>query len=182
VTASSLDDVFARLEPGAKGSDDTWSVVREHLRTTAARFVAREDVDDVVQTVLLKLQAPGALRRVRAAGSPGGYLAVMLRNAFVDLVRQRQAHGAAEVGERADDAPSQSQRLEETERSRRLAAFAARLSEADRELLRLRYWSDLSIAEIAGLTGMKYSAVAVRLFRILGRLRSRLGPDRGSWR
>ena len=48
------------------------------------------------------------------------------------------------------------------------------LSDNDRELLQMRFWRNMTIAEIAGQTGLSYSATAVRLFRILHRLRDRL--------
>ncbi|RLP73192.1 sigma-70 family RNA polymerase sigma factor [Mycetocola tolaasinivorans] len=39
------------------------------------------------------------------------------------------------------------------------------LAEADRELLRLRYWDDLDAAEIAGILGVSAAALWVRLHR-----------------
>lgn len=41
----------------------------------------------------------------------------------------------------------------------------------------MRFWKGLRIAEIAERTGLKYSAVAVRLFRILKNLREKLEPS-----
>ena len=45
--------------------------------------------DDVVQETMLKLQSPRTMQRLRAAGSPAGYVMVMMKNAFTDLARRR---------------------------------------------------------------------------------------------
>ena len=146
VTGAELEVVIARLEsasspargtPTGTPDDDAWEALRVYLRQTAQRIVKRDDADDVVQTVLLKLQGPGALRRLRAAGSPRGYLAVMIRNAYVDLLRTRSDQ-APVTDEPVDERPLPTELLVEAERKRRLASFTATLSEADRELLWLR--------------------------------------------
>jgi DNA-directed RNA polymerase specialized sigma24 family protein len=38
----------------------------------------------------------------------------------------------------------------------------------------MRFWKNMSIAEIARATGLTYSAAAVRLFRLLHRMRGHL--------
>jgi RNA polymerase sigma factor (sigma-70 family) len=190
VTSAELEVVIARLESASSSAADTpstaapddaaWEALRVHLRQTAQRIVKRNDADDVVQTVLLKLQAPGALRRLRAAGSPRGYLAVMLRNAYVDLLRTRSER-APVIEEPVDERPLPTELLADAERTRRLASFTATLSEADRELLWLRYWRDLSIAQDCRAPRHELLGSRGPMFRILARLRSLLGSDAGQW-
>jgi RNA polymerase sigma-70 factor (ECF subfamily) len=55
-----------------------------------------------------------------------------------------------------------------------LAAALARASAADRELLRLAYWDDLSRQDIATVLGISVGAVDTRLHRARARLRVRL--------
>ncbi|WUH90901.1 sigma-70 family RNA polymerase sigma factor [Streptomyces sp. NBC_00433] len=55
-----------------------------------------------------------------------------------------------------------------------LAAALARSSAADRELLRLAYWDDLSRQDIAAVLGISVGAVDTRLHRARARLRARL--------
>jgi RNA polymerase sigma factor (sigma-70 family) len=50
------------------------------------------------------------------------------------------------------------------------------LTEDEQELLRLRFWEGLPIAEIARRLDITYSATSVRLFRLLAKLRARLEP------
>ncbi|MEU8864052.1 RNA polymerase sigma factor [Streptomyces umbrinus] len=55
-----------------------------------------------------------------------------------------------------------------------LAAALAQASDADRELLRLAYWDDLSRGDIATVLGISVGAVDTRLHRARQRLRQRL--------
>ena len=41
----------------------------------------------------------------------------------------------------------------------------------------MRFWHNWSIGQIAQRSGITYSAAAVRLFRILRKLREKLGPN-----
>ncbi|WP_051740524.1 RNA polymerase sigma factor [Streptomyces xylophagus] len=60
-----------------------------------------------------------------------------------------------------------------------LAAALAQASDADRELLRLAYWDDLSRQDIATVLGISVGAVDTRLHRARQRLRERLGASSG---
>lgn len=132
------------------------------------------DADDVVQDVLLRLQAPGAIRRLRLAGSPQGYLSVVVRNRVVDEVRRNRTRwrgdpalhpgGDAETGEEL----TAEARLE-------LEQVLATLSDDERELLRLRFWAGYSIHDIADHLGIRYSTASVRVFRLLRKLREQMG-------
>lgn len=55
-----------------------------------------------------------------------------------------------------------------------LTAALAQVSAADRELLRLAYWDDLSRREMAAVLGISVGAVDTRLHRARQRLRKRL--------
>jgi RNA polymerase sigma-70 factor (ECF subfamily) len=58
----------------------------------------------------------------------------------------------------------------------------ARLSEGDRELLRLVAWEGLSHSEIAAVLGISVNAVAIRLHRARARFEKALVKGPGGWR
>jgi RNA polymerase sigma-70 factor (ECF subfamily) len=125
-----------------------------------------------VQTVLLKLQSRETLRRLRAARAPLGYLTTMLRSALVDQVRRNARDPVGLEGDYVDvDTRSPLAQMEDAREARRLYAALARLAPADRLLLDMRFWDGLSIGEMAEQMRLPYSTVAVRLFRIIRRLR-----------
>jgi RNA polymerase sigma factor (sigma-70 family) len=163
--------------PPSAAGERAWKTLRRQTEEAARLYVSRDDLDDVVQNVLVKLLSPDARRRLRAARAPARYLTVMVRNAATDLIRRRAAR--VPDPDRLEASRTEGdlliQRLDAEQRAAALRQAIASLSDAERLLLRLRFWDDLSIAEIAGRLGMRYSAVAVRLFRAQRRLRSALG-------
>lgn len=134
----------------------------------------QEEVDDAVQDILVKLQSLRILQRLKAAGSPAGYVAVMLRNAGTDLLRKRQRSAEVGLSEHLTSLDTGEVGIAQ-EQSERLGLALRSLSPEEQNLLRLRFWRGLSIAEIAGISDATYSATAVRLFRILRKLRQGLG-------
>jgi RNA polymerase sigma factor (sigma-70 family) len=136
-----------------------------------------EDVDDIAQNVLLKLQSAEALSRLHSTASPAAYIAAMVRNAAHDSrrrLRKDQKRGAMPADEftggwRIED------EFVTPERAARLRRALNSLRPDERRLLELRYWDDFSIEEIAAMLDISYSATAVRFFRILTKLRAKLG-------
>ena len=114
------------------------------------------------------------MKRLKLSGSPAGYVVVMMRNAATDLIRRQQRGREVEIDlvdelHLTDTADVQ---VVSSDRSERLQKALLLLHPGERALLQMRFWRGLSIAQIAGELGLSYSATAVRLFRILHRLRS----------
>jgi RNA polymerase sigma-70 factor, ECF subfamily len=188
----SWDDLISRLEGDLETresaeslsplNDDAWKMAVQLLRSRA-RILAFShsglqpaDVEDLVQSVLLKIQSPVTIRRLRAARSTEGYVFVMLRNAANDLVRRRQFERSLFSPLKAvvDEPALEPRYVEQTEAASVIAGLLESLGDSDQELLQMRFWRNLTIAEIAEDKGLSYSTVAVRLFRILHRLRDQL--------
>ncbi|HWA16211.1 MAG TPA: sigma-70 family RNA polymerase sigma factor, partial [Gemmatimonadales bacterium] len=72
------------------------------------------------------------------------------------------------------DAPSPEERLLWEEQVARLLAAVTGLSQADREIISLRYGSGLDSPAVAEVLGIKESAARTRLWRALARLRTEL--------
>jgi RNA polymerase sigma factor (sigma-70 family) len=100
----------------------------------------------------------------------------MLRNAAHDLVRRRQLERNlfSPLEEGVDEPALEPRYVEQTEAASVIGEVLQSVGDSDRELLQMRFWRNMTIAEIANETGMSYSTTAVRLFRILHRLRDQL--------
>lgn len=171
------DDLLGRGGGAAPGDERAWRELRREVERAGRLYASRDDLDDVVQNVLVKLQSPDALRRLRAARAPAGYLVVMVRNASTDVIRRRVAQlDAAAIETPVVAAEGAAAAFDRLERAAALRDALARLSDGDRLLLRLRFWQGLTIADIAGRLALPYSTVAVRLFRAQRRLRADLEP------
>ncbi len=133
--------------------------------------------EDLVQQTLVKLlESPEALGRIDPSLSPEAYLRTAVRNTARDLARRKvlalQALRRLAAGRPAAVGPEPAA----DDRQMALAEAVKTLSGEQQELLRMRFWEGKSLGEIARLRGESYSAVAVRVFRLLEKLRSRLHP------
>lgn len=166
---------------GEERDDPAWLVLAERVRKLAGALLSRYDAwmidpEDLTQDVLLRLYSSSALRRLRASGSPNGYLVVVVRNQIIDEVRRHRAKqwGAANPlnWDEISFGPSTTEIPVELRIA--LEQVLKDLSEDDWELIRLRFWEDRSIKSIAEKLDITYSNASVRLFRLLRKLRRRL--------
>jgi RNA polymerase sigma-70 factor (ECF subfamily) len=95
-------------------------------------------------------------------------------NLLRDQIRRREAEGRAveRVQEPAPSGPSSIQQVAERDE---LSRALAELSEEERDAIALRYGADLTVPEIARLTGEKLTTVEGRIYRGLRKLRELLG-------
>ena len=151
----------------------------EH-RTAVYRYVrfrvaTREAAEDVTSEVFMKaLRSFERYDATRAA--PRTWLLRIARNAVTDHLRALRRRGSLHVTlDRVPDlvaeVPDQEERLLREERIQTLLNGNQTLSQADQEILSLRYGAGLNNGEIAETLGLSHNAVAVRLHRALKRLK-----------
>jgi len=131
--------------------------------------------EDVVQDAFLALQ-----RRWHAVDpAAAGYLRTSVLNGVRTLYRRRgvaRRHLHA-TGPR-DDAPSADLAVLLSEEQREIVAALRTLPRRQREVLVLRYWSELSEAEIAAALGVARGTVKSSASRGLASLQKHLGDRR----
>jgi RNA polymerase sigma-70 factor (ECF subfamily) len=108
--------------------------------------------------------------------APRTWLLRIARNAVTDHLRALKRRGSLHVTlDRVPDlvaeVPDQEERLLREERIQTLLNGNQTLSQADQEILSLRYGAGLSNGEIAETLNISHNAVAVRLHRALKRLK-----------
>ncbi|MGH9240223.1 MAG: RNA polymerase sigma factor [Vicinamibacterales bacterium] len=175
---------FAAHEPIAlREAQEFEQVYREHAplvyRTAWGVLGSREDAEDVVQAVFLKL-----LRSQQPANfqpNPRAYLYKAAVNASLDVLKARRRRPVlVDDIERLEIAVPESFPAFDEETHRRLYEAIARLSAEAAETVLLRYMQNMSVAEIAAQLGVSRTVVAVRLFRTRARLRTLLRTPEGT--
>jgi RNA polymerase sigma-70 factor (ECF subfamily) len=177
--------LIARLESdlqrrrGSRGvaAEDAWLSLKEFLRSRA-RVLPRihptlqpSDCEDIAQDVTLKLQSLETIRRWKVARSPEGYLVVMLRNAATDLLRRKSREQNWAEPEAVEILPGKSAPFE----LRHLVQEQLlKLSSEERTLINMRFWEGLTIQQVAERLQVSYSAAAVRVFRLLKKIKGHL--------
>lgn len=148
-------------------------------RYCLSRTLDPEAAQDLTSETFLRAQA--SLGRFRWQGVTfGAYLYRIAENA----VRQRARKLRREIGLDGGDHlaeprinPLAQVVLTETQQSVREAM--TRLDDRTREIMRLHYWEDLTVREIAVVLGMNESTVKARLRRGRDKLLAWLPPDTG---
>lgn len=159
------------------------SLVRPHLDRLyrlAYRFTqSREDAEDLVQSLLIKL-LPQA-ERLALLDLPGPWMARALYNLYIDQTRQRRRQEAAigspltedgvleAIADEFSDSPEQA--VERSQREQRLALALATLSDDHRALIA---WHDME--------GYTLDELAEQLSVPIGTLKSRLHRGRANLR
>jgi RNA polymerase sigma-70 factor (ECF subfamily) len=144
---------------------------RDRLYTHALYIVKdHQEAYDVIQEVFIKMMREH--RFFEADFQMKAWLFRVTSNLCFNIVRDKRRRGAildtmdAPTSSRANQADL----VFSDERQQHILAAMDRLTEDHREILMLRYYSDLSYAEIAESLGIKLGTVMSRLSRAKGRL------------
>jgi len=147
-------------------------------RTAYAITAHRQDAEDVLQSIFVKLLQRGLTPEVRQ--HPARYLHRAAVNLSLNVLRTRKRRRL--VGVDTLELPASSEQPEDVrereERHQRLMEAMAGLKPRALEILLLHYTHDYSDAQIAALLGTTRGTIAVTLFRIRARLRTLLRTAR----
>ncbi len=142
------------------------------------RVLARDAADDLVSAVFEKVLDKFDSFDQGKAVEP--WLFAIARNTLNDYYRRRAVRGGLSIDgfeESLASGESVEREAVRSEENALLLAAMTGLSEAERELIALKYALDLSAREMAAQTGLSESNVGVTLFRAMRKLRDRLGPE-----
>jgi RNA polymerase sigma-70 factor (ECF subfamily) len=133
-----------------------------------------QDLDDAVQQVRLKLLEQSSAGSVH---DPAAWTAVVASRIAVDWHRGRRRHEQLRRRLVALRAPGVAESL--PDRDRDLAMVVAgeldELPADQRQLLVLRFYTDLTVPQIADVLGVAQGTVKSRLHAAVGEMRARLG-------
>jgi RNA polymerase sigma-70 factor, ECF subfamily len=163
-------------EPGADARCRAWYAAYGSAVYRFVRFHAdsADTADDLTADTFLRVLEAGD-RYDPARADARVWIFTIARNTVRDHFRRarvRKHVNVAALRDLAVDAPSPEERLLREESIERLLKGVRQLRPADRELISLRYASELGFAKIAAVLGMGEAAVRTRLWRALARLRA----------
>jgi RNA polymerase sigma-70 factor (ECF subfamily) len=136
----------------------------------------REDAEDVVQTVFMRLVRSGLPTEFQL--NARGYLYRAGINEALNILRTRRRHPATDIALAEIPAGRRDESLRQSRRHD-VGAALAQLHPKDAEVIILRYADDYTDAEIARLLGKSRVAIAVRLHRARARLKKLLSASLG---
>lgn len=176
----SLVELLTKEVPSGSDADlfeyeQCWAEIAQRVRAVARVSTSHTSlspvaVEDVVQDMLLRLHQDSTFREnVVSARSPGAYLASVLRHAAIDRTRRertRETHDA-EIAFAIRQGHSESQLAD-------LDTVLVQLDDAEMKLLHMRFWDEKKLSDIAAELELSVSGTAMRLFRLMAKLRKML--------
>jgi RNA polymerase sigma-70 factor (ECF subfamily) len=169
---------------GAAAQGDTsafeafYDATAGHARTLARRMVHGGDIDDLLADAYFEAWRSVA-RFDPARGSAVTWLLTIIRSRALDLLRRHRAHptadpAAVDPASGTDAGADPAERLWRLQAGSRLHRAMQQLTVAERWVLGLAYFRELSQSEIAECTGMPLGTVKSHLKRAQHKLRASL--------
>jgi RNA polymerase sigma-70 factor, ECF subfamily len=147
----------------------------------------RETAEDLFQETWMRVLVRGAQYNGKARFDT--WLFTIARNLVIDLSRKRTMASLDEMSESDDDdrpfevattGPSPLEQFTSREDSAEVGEVLLTLDTSYREVLVLRFYEEMSLEEIAGVTRAPLSTVKSRLYRGLASLKPELAKLRGA--
>ena len=146
------------------------------LRTCRRMLGNTHDAEDVYQEILIRVFH--GLKRFKRDASFSTWLFRIAHNECMTRLRKLSREKQIFVADDAAPEPiAPYADPDDPVLSRDIERVLSQLSFADREILTLRFVSDLAIADIAKVLGIKLSAAKMRLSRASSRFAALLNPD-----
>src|SRR5262245_7902368 len=141
--------------------------------SVARRMGATTGTDDLVQETMVRLWK-SAGRFDPARGSEPTFVATVTRNVVIDRARREAARPSVPTADVHELAPPVEPAAESVATRMAVRDALARLAPAQRELVRMAYFEQLTQKEIAVRLGLPLGTVKSRTFHALKELRSLL--------
>lgn len=157
---------------GENARDDIESLSDHGFALAIQLLGRREDAADVVQDSLRKLVHSGQYNARR--GPKRAWFLKVIRNGALDVLRKRKPEEEETVAQLKDDDLSPAEAVEQNELKHILRQQLTTMDVAQREIILLRDFHDLTYAEIAEVMEIRAGTVMSRLHRARKELRQRM--------
>lgn len=174
-----MEDLNQLLHKACKGDKDAFGQIykiyfRKIYRYCRINLNNEAQAEDVAQETFLKAWRSLSSFSTYDGSSIQAFLFRIARNALIDLSRKKQEYPLEEALdiESGDDIERELDKKEEIEK---VQQALKKLEERERQIVILRFFEEMTGAEIARVMEINEGAVRVRLHRILKKLKEVIG-------
>lgn len=134
----------------------------------------RDDLaEDICQETFLRAWKSLPSFTMSATGTFQAYLYRIARNLIIDLSRKKKEF-SLEYYENIETDEDHTETIDRKDTIERVKRELAKLPETDRQIVILRYFEEMSHAEVAKIIGIKEGALRVRTMRLLEKIKGLL--------
>ena len=183
-----LDPDAALMLRVKRGDRAAFTELVEKYKQPVMNFIFRSlrdetEAEDLAQNVFLQVYK--SRDRYERTAKFSTWLFTIARNLVIDLSRKRTMSSLDEMSESGEDdrpfeiaggGPSPLEQFQLSEDRAEVSQVLLRLESSYREVLVLRFYDELSLEEIAGVTKAPLSTVKSRLYTALDLLKQTLAP------
>ncbi|HLW17574.1 MAG TPA: RNA polymerase sigma factor [Actinomycetota bacterium] len=174
-------ETYALVERARSGDREAYAMLFDRFHDEIYRFATRRIGDPVVgQDAAADTFADAfrAIQKFEQTGAPfEAWLYTIARRRIVDHVRVRARHDHAQLPEDEVSTPPANGHEASVIDSMLLRALIARLPDAERDVVELRFMEDLDVEQTALRLGKQPGAVRVAQHRALTKLRTMMHED-----
>ena len=178
VLCGAMSNEQALFEKTKKGDKEAFGEIYRLFVQRIFRFIYymvkdREHAEDLSQNTFVKLWRNISLYDSKR-GSPSTFIFTIAKNLVFDEARKTKTVKLEQLGETADHTDL-IEGYKKVEARDEVKKFLRHLESEERELLILRFFEEMSFAEIAEIFKIRETAVRVRVHRILQKLKKVTG-------
>lgn len=172
-----MDDLADLITRAQKGEKDAFGQIYELFHKRIYRYCLfntqkRETAQDLCQETFFR-----AWKSLSSFSQKGGslqaYLFRIARNLIIDLSRKKKEL-PLENYDRIDDRQIPEEDLEKQDDIKKVRDALSKLKDKERQIVILRYFEEMTTAEVASVVGLREGALRVRTHRILKKLKEQI--------
>lgn len=176
-----MENTGLLIEKAKNGDKDAYGKLYKEYYKRIHRYckanLYREDVvEDVCQEVFIRAWKALGTFLLKDGGTFQAFLFRIARNLIIDLSRKKKEFSLETYQEIAVDEDLE-EKLDKKDSFEKVKYALSKLKDIDRQLIILRYFEELSHAEVAKILGIKTGNLRVRTIRILKKLKGLIKND-----
>ena len=171
-----MDDLSKLIEQAQEGDRDAFGQIyslffRRIYRYCQFNVESVQVAEDLCQETFLRAFGSFSSFSQRQGGSFQAYLFRIARNLIIDAKRKKKEIRLFEYQDIEQESDLDEQ-IEKKEANQKLQEALAKLSEIERQVIILRYFEEMTTAEVAKVINLREGALRVRTHRILKKLKA----------
>ncbi len=171
-----MEDTALLIEKAKNGDKDAYGILYKDYYGRIYRYckvnLYREDIaEDVCQEVFIRAWKALHTFFLKDGGTFQAFLFRIARNLIIDLSRKKKEFSLETYQEIAVEEDFE-EKLDKKDAIEKVKYALSKLSDADRQLILLRYFEELNHADVAKILGVKEGNVRVKTMRILQQLKN----------